>query len=64
MSLRKCSPGNTTLDIRESLIIPDSKPLADFLPPKNVATRNFANKLTVVTIHKGDLLSAILLPQV
>lgn len=47
--------GKTTLDMKARLGIPDSRPLADFLPTITIKAKDFANELTNVNIRKSDL---------
>ncbi len=47
--------GKTTSDMKERLKIPDSRPLADFLPTITIKAKDFANELTNVNIRKSDL---------
>ncbi len=49
--------GKTTLDMKTRLGIPDSRPLADFLPTITIKAKDFANELTNVNIRKADLKS-------
>jgi len=43
--------------MKARLGIPDSRPLADFLPTITIKAKDFANELTNVNIRKGDLKS-------
>jgi DNA-damage-inducible protein D len=47
--------GKTTLDMKARLEIPDSRPLADFLPAITIKAKDFVNELTNVNIRKADL---------
>ena len=47
--------GKTTLDMKARLGVPDTKPLADFLPTITIKAKDFANELTNVNIRKADL---------
>jgi len=47
--------GNITSNMKERLSIPESRPLADFLPTIIIKAKDFANELTNVNIRKDDL---------
>lgn len=47
--------GRTTNDMKIKLGIPDSRPLADFLPSITIKAKDFANELTNVNIRKSDI---------
>lgn len=47
--------GKTTLDMKAKLGVPDSRPLADFLPTITIKAKDFANELTNVNVRKADL---------
>nr|MBK9653338.1 DNA damage-inducible protein D [Bacteroidota bacterium] len=47
--------GKTTLDMKAKLGVPNSRPLADFLPTITIKAKDFANELTNVNIRKTDL---------
>lgn len=47
--------GKTTLDMKARLEIPDSRPLADFLPAITIKAKDFVNELTNVNIRKADM---------
>ena len=47
--------GNTTIDMKARLGVPDNRPLADFLPTITIKAKDFANELTNVNIRKADL---------
>lgn len=47
--------GKTTNDMKVKLGIPDSRPLADFLPTITIKAKDFANELTNVNVRKSDM---------
>ena len=47
--------GKTTLDMKTKLGVPDTRPLADFLPTITIKAKDFANELTNINIRKADL---------
>jgi DNA-damage-inducible protein D len=49
--------GRTTLQMKQRLGIPESRPLADFLPTITIKAKDFANEITNFNIKKGDLRS-------
>ncbi len=49
--------GKTTQQMKEKLGVPDSRPLADFLPVITIKAKDFANEITNFNIKKDDLKS-------
>ena len=47
--------GNTTQDMKARLGVPDSRPLADFLPTITIKAKDFANEITNFNIKRDDL---------
>jgi DNA-damage-inducible protein D len=47
--------GHSTQDMKERLGMPDTRPLADFLPTITIKAKDFANEITVFNIAKDDL---------
>ena len=47
--------GNDTKQMKQRLQIPDSKPLADFLPTVTIAAKNFATEITNFNVKQNDL---------
>ena len=47
--------GYTTLDMKKKLNVPDSKPLADFLPTLTIKAKDFATELTSHNVVEKDL---------
>ena len=47
--------GKTTLDMKTKLGVPDTRPLADFLPTITIKAKDFANELTNINIRTADL---------
>ena len=47
--------GRTTQQMKAALHVPDSRPLADFLPTITIKAKDFANEITNFNIRKGDL---------
>jgi DNA-damage-inducible protein D len=47
--------GNTTQDMKNKLLIPDSRPLADFLPILTIKAKDFATELTSHNVAEKDL---------
>ncbi|MFN8713530.1 MAG: DNA damage-inducible protein D [Bacteroidota bacterium] len=49
--------GKSTADMKSKLGVPESRPLADFLPTITIKAKDFANEITNVNIRKDDLSS-------
>jgi DNA-damage-inducible protein D len=49
--------GKTTQQMKDRLGVPDSRPLADFLPTITIKAKDFANEITNFNIKKDDLRS-------
>lgn len=47
--------GQTTKQMKQRLEVPDSRPLADFLPTITIKAKDFANEITNFNIRKDDL---------
>ncbi len=47
--------GRTTQQMKERLKVPDSRPLADFLPTITIKAKDFANEITNFNIKRDDL---------
>ncbi len=47
--------GRTTQQMKERLNVPDSRPLADFLPTITIKAKDFANEITNFNIKRDDL---------
>jgi DNA-damage-inducible protein D len=47
--------GRTTQQMKERLNVPDSRPLADFLPTITIRAKDFANEITNFNIKRDDL---------
>lgn len=47
--------GKTTQQMKERLGVPDSRPLADFLPTITIKAKDFANEITSFNIKRDDL---------
>jgi DNA-damage-inducible protein D len=47
--------GHSTQDMKARLKVPDSRPLADFLPTITIKAKDFANEITNFNIKKEDL---------
>ena len=47
--------GRTTQQMKERLNVPDSRPLADFLPTITIKAKDFANEITNFNIKREDL---------
>ena len=47
--------GNTTLDMKTRLGVPDNRPLADFLPTITIKAKDFANEITTFSITRDGL---------
>jgi DNA-damage-inducible protein D len=47
--------GLTTQEMKKRLGVPDSRPLADFLPTITIKAKDFANEITTFNIRKEDL---------
>lgn len=47
--------GKSTADMKTKLGVPDSRPLADFLPTITIKAKDFANEITNVNIRKEEL---------
>lgn len=47
--------GKSTIEMKAKLGVPNSRPLADFLPTITIKAKDFANELTNVNIRKSDL---------
>ena len=50
--------GNTTQDMKKKLGVPDSRPLADFLPTLTIKAKDFASELTSHNVVEKDLKGA------
>ena len=49
--------GRTTQDMKDRLGVPESRPLADFLPTITIKAKDFANEITNFNIKQNDLRS-------
>jgi DNA-damage-inducible protein D len=49
--------GNSTQDMKSSLKVPKSRPLADFLPTITIKAKDFANEITNFNIKRDNLAS-------
>lgn len=47
--------GNSTLDMKIRLGVPENRPLADFLPTITIKAKDFANELTNINIRKANI---------
>jgi DNA-damage-inducible protein D len=47
--------GQTTQDMKDRLAVPDSRPLADFLPTITIKAKDFANEITNFNIQRDGL---------
>jgi DNA-damage-inducible protein D len=47
--------GRTTEDMKRTLAVPKSRPLADFLPTITIRAKDFANEITNFSINRDDL---------
>jgi DNA-damage-inducible protein D len=47
--------GRTTQDMKHKLGVPDTRPLADFLPTITIKAKDFANEITNFNIKQNDL---------
>jgi len=47
--------GRTTQQMKDRLNVPDSRPLADFLPTITIKAKDFANEITNFNIKREDL---------
>ena len=47
--------GLSTQDMKQSLAVPDSRPLADFLPTITIKAKDFANEITNTQVKQQDL---------
>jgi len=47
--------GKTTQEMKKKLGVPDSRPLADFLPTITIKAKDFANEITNFNIKEKDL---------
>jgi len=47
--------GNTTLQMKKKLNIPEDRPIADFLPTVTIAAKNLATEITNFNVLKKDL---------
>jgi DNA-damage-inducible protein D len=47
--------GYTTADMKAKMKVPDSRPLADFLPTITIKAKDFANEITNFNIKRDDL---------
>jgi len=47
--------GFSTQDMKKKLAVPESKPLADFLPAITIKAKDFATEITNVNIKKDDI---------
>lgn len=47
--------GNTTIQMKRKLEIPENRSLADFLPTVTIAAKNFATEMTNFNVKKEDL---------
>ena len=47
--------GNTTLQMKDKLNMPKSRPLADFLPTVTITAKNLATEITNFNVQKDDL---------
>jgi DNA-damage-inducible protein D len=62
-AMRICSKGDnaffgkSTQDMRSSLKVPKSRPLADFLPTITIKAKDFANEITNFNIKRDNLAS-------
>ena len=47
--------GHTTFEMKKKLRIPDSRPLADFLPTITIKAKDLATEITNFNVKKGNL---------
>jgi len=47
--------GNTTQDMKNILLVPEGRPLADFLPTVTIAAKNLATEMTNFKVKENDL---------
>lgn len=47
--------GRTTQNMKDSLLVPENRPLADFLPTITIKAKDFANEITNFNIAQRDL---------
>jgi DNA-damage-inducible protein D len=47
--------GNTTLQMKKRLGVPENRPLADFLPTITIKAKDFATEITNFNVQKNDL---------
>ncbi len=47
--------GNSTLDMKNKLGVPDKRPLADFLPTVTISAKNLATEITNHNVKRNDL---------
>jgi DNA-damage-inducible protein D len=47
--------GNSTISMKQKLKVPDSRPLADFLPTLTIKAKDFATELTSHNVTEKDL---------
>lgn len=47
--------GHTTQDMKNKLLVPDGRPLADFLPTVTIAAKNLATEMTNFNVKQNDL---------
>jgi DNA-damage-inducible protein D len=47
--------GNTTQDMKKRLVVPEGRPLADFLPTLTIKAKDFATELTSHNVNEKDL---------
>jgi len=55
--------GQTTQQMKERLRVPESRPLADFLPTITIKAKDFANEITNFNIRRDDLKSEFQITQ-
>ena len=51
--------GRTTQDMKRKLGVPDTRPLADFLPTITIKAKDFANEITNFNVKQNDLCTEI-----
>jgi DNA-damage-inducible protein D len=53
--------GNTTLQMKKKLGVPESRPLADFLPTITIKAKDFATEITNFNVQKNNFCGEILI---
>lgn len=55
--------GLSTQDMKQRLAVPDSRPLADYLPTITIRAQDFANEITNAQVKQQDLLGKSGIPR-